>query len=261
MARNTIKICCEERGQLGNKMFQVAAGVALALRTGTEFVKTSKNSVRDTAAHEVVWKSISEYSGTENFYPYREAHYHYKQIAAPDKDTVLMGYFQSSLYFEDYKQEILKLFSPTPQVKQKVDELLKKYTNSEETCALHVRRGDYLNYPDSHPTQEVSYYEKAVSFFPKDTLFVICSDDISWCRQNLSFLSHKMFMEGNRNYEDLYLMASCQHNIIANSTFSWWSAYMNSNLQKKVIAPKTVVGKSLSHLDTKDFYCKEWIVI
>ena len=256
-----IKICCEERGQLGNKMFQVAAGVALALRIGGEFVKTKNNSIHDSSANEVVWKKIPEYTGPLNFEPYREAQHHYKQIAPPGKDTILMGYFQSCLYFEEYKQNILDLFLPTAETDQKVNDLLSKHTNTDKTCALHVRRGDYLNYPEHHPTQEVSYYQEAATFFPKDTLFVICSDDILWCRKNLTFLQNKVFVEGNKNYEDLYLMASCQHNIIANSTFSWWSAYLNKNPQKKVIAPKLVVGKKLSHLNTKDFYCKDWHVI
>jgi hypothetical protein len=230
---NKLKICIQEKGQLGNKMFQAAAGIALALRTAAEFVKTDKNNLGDHAACEVIWKNVPAYIGSDNFTPYREPYYHYKQITQPDSNTVLMGYFQSCKYFEDYKQEVLELFSPSPTVKQKVAALLSNYTNLEESCALHVRRGDYLNYPDSHPTQEVSYYEQAASFFSKDTLFVICSDDIQWCKQNLSFLPCKVFVEGNKNYEDLYLMASCHHNIIANSTFSWWSAYMNTYSEKK----------------------------
>jgi hypothetical protein len=94
-----------------------------------------------------------------------------------------------------------------------------------------------------------------------DKYYIIFSDDISWCKENLSFLNNKIFIEGNTDFQDLYLMSKCKNNIIANSSFSWWGAWLNTNKDKIVIAPKKWFGISNSHLDTSDLYCNNWVTI
>jgi hypothetical protein len=88
---------------------------------------------------------------------------------------------------------------------------------------------------------------------------LIFSDDINWCIENFDFIKNKTFISGNSDFFDLYLMSMCNNNIIANSTFSWWAAWLNINKDKKVICPKIWFGINYSHFDTSDIYCIDWI--
>ena len=138
---------------------------------------------------------------------------------------------------------------------------LQEILKNENTCSIHVRRGDYLNSPNHHPTQNMNYYMRAIKEMPKDSVFLIFSDDIKWCKENFPNLPEKfIFVEGNKDYEDLHLMTHCKNNIIANSTFSWWGAWLNSNSDKIVVAPKKWFGPALKNNDTKDLYCEGWII-
>jgi hypothetical protein len=160
----------------------------------------------------------------------------------------------------DYRNEILKLFKIDDNTNQKIHD---KYGDllSLDTCSIHVRRGDYLALQNHHPIQSIEYYQNAIDIIGNDKHFLIFSDDIKWCEENFGGLTNKTYITGNQDYEDLYLMSMCRNNIIANSTFSWWGAWLNKNEDKKVIAPKQWFGVSNSHLDTSDLYCKKWITI
>ena len=103
---------------------------------------------------------------------------------------------------------------------------------------------------------------KAIKQMPKDSLFLIFSDDIAWCKANFPDLPEKfVFIEGNADHEDLLLMSHCKNNIICNSTFSWWAAWLNSNPEKKVIAPSKWFGPAFENYNTDDLYCDGWIKI
>jgi len=119
---------------------------------------------------------------------------------------------------------------------------------------LHVRRGDYLQLPTHHPTCTIDYYHKALANF--DGKVLVFSDDIDWCRKTFQDPRFE-FVKGNLDYIDLYLMSMCKNNIIANSSFSWWAAWLNDNKDKKVIAPKKWFGPAISH-NTMDLYPKKW---
>ncbi len=134
--------------------------------------------------------------------------------------------------------------------------------SSDNTCSIHVRRGDYLNSPNHHPVQNMNYYMKAIKQMPKDSIFLIFSDDISWCKANFPDVPEKfIFVEGNADYEDLLLMSLCKNNIMCNSTFSWWGAWLNKNPNKKVIAPSVWFGPAYANHNTEDLYCEGWIKI
>jgi hypothetical protein len=158
----------------------------------------------------------------------------------------------------DYRNEILELFKIDDETNQK---LINKYGEllKLDTCSIHVRRGDYLGLQNHHPIQPIEYYQKAINLIGEDKHFLIFSDDIKWCEENFSFLNNKTFVSDNLDYEDLYLMSMCNNNILANSTFSWWGAWMNQNENKQVIIPSKWFGISNSHLNTNDLYCDKWI--
>jgi hypothetical protein len=109
-----------------------------------------------------------------------------------------------------------------------------------------------------HPLQTLSYYEKSVSIIGEDKLYVIFSDDINWCKENLNFIKNKIFVTDNLDYQDMYLMSMCKNNIIANSSFSWWGAWLNKNTNKKVVYPYIWFNFGP---DASQIGCENWIKI
>jgi hypothetical protein len=127
------------------------------------------------------------------------------------------------------------------------------------TVSMHIRRGDYVEANDFHPVQNIEYYEKALDMIGDYQKLLIFSDDIEWCKTNLQFRNIN-FCDGFSPIEDMMIMSRCSHNIIANSSFSWWAAQLNENEKKKVIAPTKWFGPKLN-LETKDIIPETWIKI
>ena len=154
------------------------------------------------------------------------------------KDKYLEGFFQSSKYFNEYKDVIKKEFT----VKDKMLTRNKKYYNdivdSESVC-LHIRRGDYTKVTN-HLVCTLDYYKKAIKLMNKklkNPKYFVFSDDIEWVKKNLK-IDNAVYIEGNNpNYEELRLMYSRKNIIITNSSFSWWASYLSDNDKKIVIAP------------------------
>ena len=174
-------------------------------------------------------------------------------------DTYFYGYWQNEKYFKKYRRELLEIFKLKdihPQTKEYQQKI-----NESESVSLHIRRGDYIN--SNHDTCDMDYYNKAVMKIlkiNKQTHFFIFSDDIYWAKNNLNFIDHKTFIVLESkipDHEEMYLMSQCKHNIIANSSFSWWGAWLNSNSEKKVIAPKKWLKSS--KLNTNDLIPSSWI--
>ena len=124
------------------------------------------------------------------------------------------------------------------------------------SVSLHIRRGDYLSdlkVSKVHGMCDIEYYQKAISYLSsriQDPVVYVFSDDIEWCKKNLGFLKNKVFIDNTKTaIEDLELMRNCDHNIIANSTFSWWGAWLNENDDKIVVAPrKWFFSERMQHL-------------
>lgn len=165
-------------------------------------------------------------------------------------DCYYEGYWQSPLYFYDIDQEIKKMFTfPEPIGGNKETEELMSKVNS---VSIHVRRGDYLNAKSFMGICELDYYEKAIKHINdeiQNPYFFIFSNDIKWCEENLNHLlktDNVMFVSNNvgkESYWDMYLMSCCKNMILANSSFSWWAAYLNKNKDAKVLAPKKWVNR------------------
>lgn len=132
-------------------------------------------------------------------------------------------YLQDERYFAPYADEI----------KQRFGEGIKQIPGS---CAIHVRRGDYVNNPFHSDLSETDYYVRAKAMV-KDKTFHVFSDDVGWCKQQDVF-KYCLFPQGKNEIEDFNLMAGCEVIIMANSTFSWWASYVNPNPNKRIIAPK-----------------------
>lgn len=161
------------------------------------------------------------------------------------KAWYIEGYFQSLKYFVDYEDIIKEDFMFKKSLSKRSDEIKKMIENSE-SVSIHVRRWDYLNKEciDTYWVCDIDYFNNWVKVIEgkiKKTLkFFVFSDDIPWCEENIK-LSNIHFIDRNQwkdSWQDLYLMSCCKHNIIANSSFSWWWAELNSNVKKIVIAPR-----------------------
>lgn len=144
-------------------------------------------------------------------------------IALAEKSNNGDVYFQDEKWFKDSKETVIRLFS--------------EGIGYLSQTAIHVRRGDYVNHPFYVQLWDTDYYERAIALFPKAN-FLVFSDDPTWCKEKWGSNSRFQIMEGGTELEDLNMMASCENTIIANSSYSWWAAYLNPNPAKRIIAPK-----------------------
>ena len=263
-------VTCSLIGGLGNYMFQVSAAYSLSIDNNSSFVfdindvfSPHKNIGTYT---DNIFRNVPFSENIINTFTYKEKTFHYSKIPYNpwlwQKESgnflglKLFGYFQSYKYFSHNRDEVISLFS--------IDDVSMDFLNttygkllSGDTCSIHVRRGDYVNLPNHHPVCELNYYQKSINLFDKGVSFLIFSDDMQWCKENFKG-DNFTFIEGNKDYLDLWLMSICNHNIIANSTFSWWGAWLNQNPDKIVISPNTWFGPSITH-NTTDLTPKKWI--
>ena len=248
------------QGGLGNQLFQIAAATALARRNKDVALFNLKYHdlpMQGRKAHCYLDNILRNVYFTKNFKPshyYHESSFCYTPIEYR-KGITIKGYFQSEKYFSDQKDLIRKMFSVDDTTKQQI---LEKYgtTLARQPVSLHVRRGDYLTEPDFMITQTRKYYNKAIETFSPDTTYLVFSDDIEWSKEQFPE-ENFLFAENNEDYVDLYLMSMCAHNIMTNSSFSWWAAWLNENKEKRVIAPSQWFAKRVNY-NTSDLIPERW---
>ncbi|WP_147243677.1 alpha-1,2-fucosyltransferase [Pedobacter miscanthi] len=173
----------------------------------------------------------------------------------------LNGYFQNEAYFTPLREKLLQEFA-FPELSILSKNIKKKILKTKHSISLHVRRGDYLK-PENglkHGILPISYYQQAIAHFNailKEPNYFIFSDDLDWCEENLSFIESKTFVKtSGEPWEEMNLMSLCKYQIIANSSFSWWAAWLNNSADKIVIAPK----KWFLNTET-DIIPNEWITL
>lgn len=160
------------------------------------------------------------------------------------KEQVLFGYFPDYHLFESYREELLQAFIFRTPENVENRRIIREIERCE-SVAIHIRRGDYLigNNADIfwHPT--IEWYNQAIKIIEQtipEPQYFIFSDDVIWAREQFGDMENALLVninEGSESYNDLRLMSYCKHNIIANSSFSWWGAWLNTNPNKKVVAP------------------------
>ena len=265
-------------GRLGNQMFQYAALLGIANKLNSSPRVPIENSFSMIDAH--LDLNTGQYIKskldlldcfnvtTSNFVSknfikttniYQERFFHFDdQVFNINDNTDLHGYYQSDKYFNHCSDLIRKEFTFKDAILNKCKDMLMPYSN---TVSIHVRRGDYVGLQNHHPLMTAEYYQNSLmNYFGDDEYtFLVFSDDISWCKG--VFPEGVIFMEGNSQFEDMCLMSLCNHNIIANSSFSWWAAWLNNNKDKKVIAPKTWFGPAYYHYNTNDLYPTNYITL
>ena len=257
-------------GGLGNQMFQIATGLSEALEHNTQAYFSKKTNLHISATSRPDYKdTILEFlprMEEPNLPVFNERRFTYKKLENIINKK-LRGYFQSEKYFIKHKNEVIKFFKTCllrEDVQNKINNILNKI-NTTNTISVHVRRNDYIHLQHVHYLQGETYYKNALTKLSKildltTYKLVIFSDDIKWCKKCQIFKKNKCyFVENNEDYIDLYLMSMCKHHIIANSSFSWWGAFLNENENKFVVAPSKWFGpQGPKKWDT--IYCSNWLI-
>lgn len=259
-------------GGLGNQAFQYATGRSLSIKLNTElkldhsFLEADTKGQYTQRHYELsvfngpqlrateddlmlVAKARKQglfsklFSGSkitlfnENGFPYNTP------IEAVSGDVYLNGFWQSEKYFKGIRQTLLYNLSLKVALSSEAAKLKDEIKKQEVAVSLHFRRGDYVNLSSAsafHGVAGLDYYQKAVELISskmENPVFYIFSDEIDWVKQNFQLPGAK-YISGLKSYEDLELMKTCRHNIIANSSFSWWGAWLNDNTRKIVVAPR-----------------------
>ena len=254
-------------GRLGNSMFQIAACIGYARKYDQQWLVQEEVLNGESSIHRVYpnLPKTHRRARTYNEHPdgicpthgdhYNLCRFNYHPIPYVREDLYLVGFWQSWRYFEGQDAEIKSVFA------------LPHVAGYEDYVSIHVRRGDYVQFAGSFPPITVEYIQQALNKINTGKAIVF-SDDIGWCRANLHHLETSQmkieYSEGNE-HQDLSLMASCGHHIIANSTFSWWGAYLGHNPDRIVVTPSAKPGSWFGPAGIKtecgDLLPPEWIQI
>ncbi len=257
------------RGGLGNQLFQCAAAFSLAAHHRVELKSDlytyQKHPLRKYELHhfnitipEASREEVHRFTGSNfivrylnkknNYFNcpevFAQPHYHfYEDFFSLPSSIYLSGYWQSEKYFTNVASDLRKMITPLEPLDQKNTDLINTI-RSCDSVAVHIRRADYTK-SGFFSTLDMSYYRRAFEAIQKkidNPRYFIFSDDIAWSRQELSDLDGATFVDhnkGNDSFKDLVVMSACKNQVIANSTFSWWAAWLNDNPGKMVIAPQT----------------------
>jgi hypothetical protein len=272
-------------GGLGNQMFQYAIAKAVEVKKSDTFklditayktyklhngYRLNKFNIDENIANKeeienfkgknnLINKVLNKFNLNKIVYKEKERTIYDKNVFCKD-NIYLDGYWQNEKYFIDIRDEILKDFTPKEKNTIEVDKYLEKI-NSVNSVSIHIRRGDYANHPEIG-ILDISYYKNAIKYIctkVEKPIFYIFSNDLKWCEKNFDFIENKFFINDTKTeIEDMTLMKNCKHNILANSSFSWWSAWLNIYKEKIVIAPKKW---RLDDLNNYKYLPKSWIKI
>jgi len=258
---------------LGNSMFQIATTIAIAKDNNVNYYFPDNCSFKKTRFSNKIcyFKNtlpFINFNSINNITRWGYGGFGYMEPPKinVNETIVIDGFFQNEKYFYNYKDILTETFDIKEEYKIYLQEKYKDILE-KNTCSLHIRRGDYFTAREMK-VLDMEYYKNAVNQFDSSTFFVIFSDDIQWCKENLDFITNKYFIEEKNDILEIHLMGFCKNNIIANSTFSWWGAWLGKN--NKIIMPnpqtnwfsKEFYEKNLKYnFDYNSLTCKGWIIV
>ena len=289
-------------GGLGNQMFQYAAALGLAMRQDRALkMEVSAFEACEKRSYQLDCLKVPQdlYTGAPLFQPvsnslaarvirrikldvfkasafrkgvYREPHFHFDPafFKLSGVEILLNGYFQSPRYFESVAQLLRERFQPVALLSATAADWAAKIAASPCSVSLHVRRGDYLQAPHAalHDALDRGYYDRAVNLVQRlageRVEFFLFSDEPDFIADAFADLPgvHVVRSDPAASWEDMFLMARCRHNIIANSSYSWWGAWLNPAEDKRVIAPaRWFTPGKLATCNVLDLYPDDWILL
>ena len=272
------------KGGLGNQLFQYAVGRALALHHRLPLkldltifktyklhrylldqfaiqadIATEDEIIKLKGRNNVLFSALRKAGLVKRKSYLKEKRSSYFDASVFKNDDVYLdGYWQNELYFSDIREELLRDLTSISSISE-LGVVYMEGIKKSNSVSLHVRRGNYLNLKNFN-VLDINYYMKAVEYMRKNVekpTFYIFSDDLEWCKNSLGFLDNCIFVDSTKTeIDDLKLMSFCKHNIIANSSFSWWGAWLNQNCKKTVIAPK---GWLLNDPSSSNVILSDWV--
>ena len=285
-------VSCYLMGGLGNQLFQIFTTIAYGMQHNRKVVLPYTKQLTTGTVRNTYWdnflntiKDSHTVMSPQSFYSneivlrfptIKEREFTCTPIPPiPNKELLLYGYFQSYKYFETVKDSLFQLICLDKQQNRLIQKTaLELFYNFEiKNISMHFRIGDYKSIQDCHPLMTYEYYEKAlkyiinkrpsdqyqVLYFHEDVDTVDVEQIINKLKQNSSFSDIKFVRVQHQldDWEQMLLMSCCNHNIIANSTFSWWGAYFNTRNDKTVCYPSLWFGPKIGH-DTRDLFPENW---
>lgn len=284
-------IVIEASGGLGNQMFQYALYKKLEAMNkdvafDTSFFRSSQNLRElEIGVFGVQYRSITDKEAAYirgygyqdsvidkikyKLKPSKMAEYNdtiesFQAEVLKMENVYLRGYWQSEKYFKDIREIILGEFTFPPEIRERFQNMCKQM-QTENSVSIHVRRSDYLSGQNAKVYGNIcteKYYENAIAYIEnviEKPQYYVFTDDLEWARDYFKGEKYTIVdvNRGKDSYADMYLMSQCKHNVIANSSFSWWGAWLNQNPDKKVLAPK----KWFQNHEKEEIVCEDWIRI
>lgn len=279
------------QGRLGNQMFQYALAKSLQNRGKEVMIDSSmlkydgnynelglfpnvKREMQEASSElvqtlgdcnkSILHKIKRKVLGYKKTHILEKGYSFYGDIFEMD-NVYLEGYWQSEKYFQSVEKEIRNLYN-FPEIEDDINIYLKKEIQDSNSISLHIRRGDYLdtkNAPKHGNICTKQYYENAIDYMEKhvdNPAFFVFTDDPEWAKREYQDKKNIVFVDNNHgenSYRDMQLMSLCKHNIIANSSFSWWGAWLNQTPAKIVVAPPRWFNIGTM----PDIICKNWIIV
>lgn len=254
-------------GQLGNQMFQFAATKGIAQNRGYDMCVPQHNEKVNDGIGNILRIELDDAFDIENkrsitgYNILQEQSFHFDETLfnnCPD-NVSLYGFFQTEKYFKNIETTIRKDFTFKKKIQDECREIVQEVFD-QDPISLHIRRGDFLINSGNHHNLSIDWYEKALKKFDPDREVIIFSDDIFWASTQELFKPDRFIIsDGNSSYHDMFMMTQCSDFIIANSTFSWWGAWLANT--GRVIAPSKWFGPNNAHLNTKDLCPSHWEIL
>uniref|UniRef100_A0A6C0ILL4 Alpha-1,2-fucosyltransferase n=1 Tax=viral metagenome TaxID=1070528 RepID=A0A6C0ILL4_9ZZZZ len=279
-------LTCYLQGGLGNQLFQIFTTISYSLKYKKAFTFT--NQIQLDTKRSTYWYTFLsplakftkyiDYDKTspidkftsiikhKDFFKLTEQNFSYNALPNIQADNILLcGYFQSYKYFEEHALSIMKLI----RLEEQKIQVSKKYIYNN-TISIHFRRGDYKSLQDFHTLLTYNYYEHALKYIvervPASHALIFCEKNdlpeilpmIEKFKNTFTFITFDIIDFRISDWEQLLLMSTCQHNIIANSSYSWWAAYFNTNPGKIVCYPDRWFGPKNKENNTKDMFLASW---
>lgn len=265
-------LTCHLMGGLGNQMFQIYTTIAYASKSQHVFTFLDVKEVGNRSTYwDTVFLQLRPFltNALPQLCVIREPNFRFNDLTIPKDNSILFGYFQSYKYFEEHAQTIHSMLRIETQKTDLCRRMHLEKGYFTRVISMHFRLGDYKKITDYHPIATRNYYTRALAQFPGvyKVLYFCENEDVEEVSRTLSGLStiypSLHFERGGgelTDWEQLLLMSCCSHNIIANSTFSWWAAYLNTNTSKKVTYPDVWFGEKAGH-DTSDLCPPNWLKV
>lgn len=298
MPTSTPIIIVRVTGGLGNQMFQYAAALALAERLGgrvyLEVSSFKRYALRQYeldklnipqqfsedlpfsyALREIPSRFLRNFSRRSGYFAgvYKEPNFHFDEAFTRISGSIIRvkGYFNSPLYFSGCENILREQLRPKELLNPKAQVYHEQIWTTPKAVSLHVRRGDYVNDAGTaavHGSVAANYWHRAIGLINHivgdDARYFLFSDDPDYLEREFKDLRNSVVVrsEAKASFEDMHLMSACQHHIIANSSYSWWGAWLSNNPSKTVIAPAQWFTRAMmAKTNTMDLYPEGWILL